>query len=468
MADLGKLAILNSPWKPFAGPYKLKTKAMIRTVADFLEALKFHHVSSLPDYSEIDHPVMFGDMYEGLTRELLKKAIFEGVDLRVVAGKIRNSKGKLSHQLDCMIVVGDGEQIPFTSHFIYPPERVVMIVEIKKTLYGAQVEESMALFQQFWAEVAEPMLPRTRILADAWRALCGTNLPTYEEANKLPFHRQMIYHTLVVESSMPLRVVFGYEGYVDELKLREGYLAWMEKIKELPYEQRFRLNLNTFPNLVVCRQASILKMDGLPYTAPMREDGYCCWLASSGRQPMRFLLEMLWTRLVPSADLPPSVFGMDLEHEGVNPFMFAIAINGQKAGWGYEYYPMNKERLKKGNDDRPWHPADFSLNEFIVMQQLCAKGDLDTSDPDVLDLFTQGGITVADFAAKLSIERLAALNGSLLELITDECVCAMLPDGRMIAGENKSGRLTRYAMKAAEEFRGKSNASGRATSEYGS
>lgn len=437
---------------------------MIRTIADFLEALKAHHLSSLPNYSEIDHPVMFGDMYEGLTRELLKKAIFEGADLRVVAGKIRNSKGKLSHQLDCMIVVGEGEQIPFTSHFVYAPEQVVMIVEVKKTLYGTQVEESMALFQQFWAEVAEPMQPRTRIVADAWRALCGTHLPSYEEANALPFHQQMLYHTLVVESSLPLRVVFGYEGYVDELKLREGYLAWLEKIKGLPHERRFRLNLNTFPNLVVCRQASILKMDGQPYAVPLREDGYCCWLASSGRQPMRFLLEMLWTRLVPIADLPPSVFGMDLENEGVNPFLFAIAIKGQKSGWGYEYLPMNKERLKAGNDDRQWHPADFDLNEFIVMQQLCANGVLDISDPNVLDLFDKGGVTVSDFAAKLHSERLAALRGTLLELITDECVCAMLPDGRMIAGENKSGRLTRYAIKAAEDFRSKGNATGQAKS----
>jgi hypothetical protein len=68
--------------------------------------------------------------------------VFDGLDLRVVDGKITNASGKLSDQIDCMLVHGDGVAIPYTSSHIYPIERVLAVVEVKKTLYSSGLEDA--------------------------------------------------------------------------------------------------------------------------------------------------------------------------------------------------------------------------------------------------------------------------------------------------------------------------------------
>jgi len=57
---------------------------MIRTVAELLEKLMEKERETLPEYDDIQHPGLFGEMYEGLAKALVGKALFEGMDLRVV------------------------------------------------------------------------------------------------------------------------------------------------------------------------------------------------------------------------------------------------------------------------------------------------------------------------------------------------------------------------------------------------
>ncbi|SRR6266702_5856165 len=109
-----------------------------------------------------------------------------------------------------------------------------MIIEVKKTLYGAKIKEAMDLLRQFWREVAEVGQPKTGLLNDAWRALFKQHLPAVAEINNLPFHQEMIYHSLLVEAVLPLRVVIGYEGYVDEYGLREGFVGYLNEIAAQP------------------------------------------------------------------------------------------------------------------------------------------------------------------------------------------------------------------------------------------
>lgn len=60
---------------------------MITTVADLLNSLMIKEKELLKKYSIIKHGPTIGDMYEGLTVSLLNKAIFEGLDIRIVSGK---------------------------------------------------------------------------------------------------------------------------------------------------------------------------------------------------------------------------------------------------------------------------------------------------------------------------------------------------------------------------------------------
>jgi hypothetical protein len=91
---------------------------MIRTIADLLDELRQKEVATLGKW-RLNHAPMTGAMYEGLTRDLLDRAVFDGLDLRVVDGKIASAWGELSDQLDCMSVRGEGDSIPYTASHIY-------------------------------------------------------------------------------------------------------------------------------------------------------------------------------------------------------------------------------------------------------------------------------------------------------------------------------------------------------------
>jgi len=409
---------------------------------------------TLPEYDDIQHPGLFGEMYEGLAKALVGKALFEGMDLRVASGKIQNSKGNLSGQIDCMVVLGSGEPIPYTHHFTYGAEKVVMIVEVKKTLYGAKLNEAMDLFRQFWREVAEINPPQTELINNAWRALFKRNLPKASEIAALPFHEEMIYHTLLVEAALPLRVVFGYDGYVDEYGLREGLVGYLEDITALPIENRPRFNINTFPNLIVCRKASLIKLDGMPYSGMIDGKGYWWWMGSRRAEPFHSLLELLWTRLAYIFKLSPEIFGEDLEMEAITPLFAAKAEKmGDRAGWNYENMPTAKDELQGGADRAAWHPPTLNKAEFVIANSLCKKGEIDLTEKALLEFLSKEGETVESICASLNQKRLTTVAGQKLVLITDECACMFLPDGRCVAAENKSGRLLRYAMKVTEEVR---------------
>jgi hypothetical protein len=83
---------------------------MIRTIADLLDELKEKERLALSSYGDVRHNGMIGDMYEGLTRSLLTKVVFDGLDLRVTTGKIRAPDGSLSRQIDAMVAVGAGDR----------------------------------------------------------------------------------------------------------------------------------------------------------------------------------------------------------------------------------------------------------------------------------------------------------------------------------------------------------------------
>jgi hypothetical protein len=107
---------------------------MIKTVSDFLAELKSKGTELIKKYEIVDHPVLIGDMYEGLTQEILNKSIFVGLNLKIVGGKIKNLKGDLSSEIDCMLVEGEGEKLPFTEKYIYHFTQVIAVIEVKKIL----------------------------------------------------------------------------------------------------------------------------------------------------------------------------------------------------------------------------------------------------------------------------------------------------------------------------------------------
>src|SRR4051812_38842312 len=108
---------------------------MIRTVADLLTKLLEVERERL-DAMKLPHAPTIGGMYEGLSRKLLDKALpVEG--LRVVPGFIQDPAGNWSKQLDCLVVKGEGKEIPYQEARIFPLDDVIAVIEVKKNLYTA-------------------------------------------------------------------------------------------------------------------------------------------------------------------------------------------------------------------------------------------------------------------------------------------------------------------------------------------
>jgi hypothetical protein len=74
--------------------------------------------------------------------EVLSASIPIELNLRVVSGFITNSDGELSDQIDCMLVQGEGERIPYTDDFKYNIDNVIAVIEVKKNLYSKEIESA--------------------------------------------------------------------------------------------------------------------------------------------------------------------------------------------------------------------------------------------------------------------------------------------------------------------------------------
>jgi hypothetical protein len=127
----------------------------------------------------------------------------------------------------------------------------------------------------------------------AFAKLTGMYPQNYDDVHKLSEPHEYIFHTLVMEHLSPVRVVFAYDGFVDEFGLREGFIKYLETHGS----GRRGFGVGSLPTLVICGQNSIVKMNGYPYTTPIDSGGWWTGLASNAENPLRILLELNGTRL---------------------------------------------------------------------------------------------------------------------------------------------------------------------------
>jgi hypothetical protein len=112
----------------------------LKLMADVLKAIMDREKAVLDEH-EVKHGPTIGDMYEGLTISILERLNLSALGLKIVSGFVRAGE-VLSGQIDCMIVMGEGEKIKFLERYIYPARQVLAVIEIKKTIYSNQFEEA--------------------------------------------------------------------------------------------------------------------------------------------------------------------------------------------------------------------------------------------------------------------------------------------------------------------------------------
>lgn len=409
---------------------------MITSTAQLLRELQEAEAEKLAE-QDIAHPGTIGDMYEGLTSELIGLSIPNDFDLRVVTGFAYGPDGVLSPQLDIMVVSGEGEEVPYTRAFKWPVERVMAVLEIKKSLYGADVIdglEKLAAVQSLHQAAMNKAGGTDPRLVAAVRSFARTTgrFPESETAvRRLPNSLQLLFEVFKAEQLAPVRVIFGYDGYVDEYGLREGFLKQVQKVEQvMTHPERM-------PTLVVSRKNSVVKMNGQPYCVPLRENEIWPMLVSNSENPIRILLEQLWTKL--SLHFQVSLPMDDsLMQERFTPLLgctMSLDIATDTRMINYEVYEADRAGLKAKelSPARNWAPEPSDETETVLLAA-AAAGKLDLSDASLRAWVESEGGNLQAVCEQLVEKRLLAWRDETsLRPINDTVVSTILPKRGFVA-----------------------------------
>lgn len=421
---------------------------MIKTVSDILNGFIEEERKKL-DQFDLKHGPTIGAMYEGLTADVLNKAIPLHLDLRIESGAIYDDTNTMTGQIDCMLVRGQGIEVPYTSLHKWHVKDVLAVFEVKKTLYATELQDSFFHLKEVLNSYSRYSAQRKSndtfdisSIVDSFAAITSIIPPKHRQVEKLGFSLEMIYHTLVVEHLSPIRIVLGYHGYKSEAALRKSMIDFLGQNSS----EGKGFGVVSFPQLIISNNYSLIKLNGEPYSAPLDGDEWIFY-ASSRSSPVLLILELLWTRLSKLFNLG-GLWGEDLELESLVPLLKGKAIQIQdKAGWAYNYYVFDEQELSEFETSYKWEPVYLNTKQFTIMNTLCAGLTEKITDHSLISHIEKDGEDFDSFIKSLLATNLVGLDGDELQLITEECQCAILPDGRFVAAENNTGRFTRWALK---------------------
>jgi hypothetical protein len=423
---------------------------MVRDIAQFLKKLILKESSMLVK-ENVKHPGIIGQMYEGLTKDVLKRTIPPQLNLKIASGIIINEHGDQSKQIDCMVVEGDGEKIPHTDEYKYHIHDVLAVIEVKKNLYSSDLESSYNNLLSV-LKIITPKDIRINLLRDSFRGITRRLLPDHDKVKDLPYHLEMIYHVLVAELLQPLRIVFGYNGFASELNLRKSFYNFLTN-------NLFRKGFGpaSFPHLIIGGKYTLVKLNGMPFSVPMEKD-YWEFYGSSKENPLIFLIELIFTRLTYLNDISIVGYGDDLKLENINRFLSAKYITkGSLSGWDYKASKSSKEGLDYGLEPEEWRPIKLDQSQFTIINELCKDGEIDLNDKSLQNFISNHGYTIDSFIDSLKKKNIATVENDKLVLLTDECLCCILPTDDFVAGENKSGRMTRWVEQFMKKYKKSNN-----------
>lgn len=209
---------------------------MIRSIGEMLEGLRQAEAERLHK-SDIRHAPTIGAMYEGLTKDILARAIPKGLDLKIVSGFIIDGNGNSSGQIDCMLVQGEGIHVPYVDGlFQWHVSDVLVVFEVKKNLFASDLSDAhdqlLGVSDIFSSWIQTPGLAGSFDLGASRRVYSectGLVAPERNEWRAENRANHLIWHTIMADQIAPLRVALGYGGYSTERGLRTGFLSFLEK-----------------------------------------------------------------------------------------------------------------------------------------------------------------------------------------------------------------------------------------------
>lgn len=427
---------------------RINKAVTITSLGELLEAFIRHEKELITQFEsegfKLTHGPTIGDMYEGLTKNLVANAIPPSLNLRIVSGFIKGCENKSSGQIDCMLVKGEGRIIPNTDHEIVELHNVLAVFEVKKTLYGGEFPDVLDHFHQLMAlDHAPGFSIEAESVFRTFSQICGVYIESHDESQQLPFHQQLVYTSLVSEHTRPLRIAISYDGFKRESGFRKSFVGMIEE----NVGKRWIPPTN-WPDLIVSGEYSMIKLNGRPYAAPS-QSGYWDIYGTTRASPIRLMLELIYTRISKDVDIV-DFWGDDLEIEAITPFLQAEAVEeGNNKGWRLLHTVRTESELNHLTPSAPWLPFICDKEETIVLIMLC-------NSPDGLEISEiEKGIAEKAQALvdRLTKSGLVARRGEKLWLTTVQARVGFLPDGRAFFGEDNTGRLMRWAMTESERLK---------------
>jgi len=416
---------------------------MIKTVAEFLEQLREKEAGILAN-QDVKHAPTIGCMYEGLTRDVLGRAIPPSLGLAVTSGFVVDASDNRSKQVDCMVTCGPGKGIPYTDGQDVDIDNVIAVVEVKKNLYSSDLDSGYSNLASLRPLDTAGAGRSIGLLRDAFQGITRYVYPeTREELRAYPNEIQLIFHSLAVDNMYPARVIFGYNGFATENGLRESFAGYINKgSNEAPVKGFGPARL---PWLICCGSHMLFKINGMPFHRPLSDDGFWPIYASLTGNPLEMLLEIVWTRLTYEGRLTKTVFeGSDIAI-GAHRFLDVRREHAHGGwAWRYRYVGCLPEELENASMEVHWQPALIDEVQQAVIVRTSGEGYLDLSDQNVVRDLAENGYTPDEMVKSLNKLGLAARVGDELRMLTTECATVMMPDGRIAAGENSSGQLVRW------------------------
>lgn len=397
-------------------------------------------------------------MYEGLSSDILNRALPDGLGLRVVSGFARDGRGRLSGQLDCMVVRGEGEKLPYTDSYVWHVKDIIAVIEVKKNLHSAELRDAFAQLNTvseiehayYQGEDEEPddphrsMAPSVRTFAE----MTGRMAWDGEGRVALPYEEEALLQTLLLEQVSAIRVILGMHGFKSERAFRSSMVDYLQQ-----NVGNSGFGPANFPQLIISGGYSLVKANGRPFMAPLI-DGWWPFYFSTPENPLRMLLEFIWTRLDEMYGLGGEVWGEDLETEVARTLLsFRAGRVDGRGGWQVRTHDFDNEALNAAPVTEQWSPEFIGEEEFILLTRLCQGKEVRCDDREMMSWLKSRGVEFNDVRDRLLETRLVASSGQNLKLIAKECQLAILPTGEYVAAENSTGRLDRWLFRRIERER---------------
>jgi hypothetical protein len=405
---------------------------MINTIKELLESIRIQGINEISKFSHIKHGPTIGDMYEGLTKEMLNKAIFKDLNLKVCSGFICNRENELSKQIDCMIVVGDGIEIPYIKAYKYDISQVIAVIEVKKDLFGKEMDLSYKNLLSVKNIIKPDHDMEIDIFEQAYENVTGRKLPNKQELDKMAEEEQYLYHALLVESYMPIRIAFGYGGFSTEQSLRRAFIDYMSSNTKVK-----GYSVSSIPSLIVADQNSILKTNGIPFAISIKNQEKGEWgvLGSANRAPILLLLYLIWTRLYYLfPDLPEEIF--DNTEIFINPLMKA---KGRKEGWEYTFI---EGKLEYSNEEM-WKPLEITLMSNILLKMIEKGYSITLDNKFLIEECVKNGEVFSEVIKDLVYKRIVCVDNSVIRVLSDNWI-TVIYNGKYYFGDNFNNRMIEW------------------------